>query len=85
MCLVALAELSLALWFYPARTIAILGLAGVMVVVTWWLWRSLNEPRYRRMSRGECPECGYDLRGSTERCSECGAYFGLGWSWRADE
>lgn len=27
---------------------------------------------YRRMLRNECLTCGYDLRASTGRCSECG-------------
>ena len=27
----------------------------------------------RRREQGLCAECGYDLRGSTGRCSECGA------------
>lgn len=30
-----------------------------------WVYRS-------RIARGECPRCGFDLRASAERCSECG-------------
>jgi hypothetical protein len=28
--------------------------------------------RARRISRGCCPQCGYDLRGSAKQCPECG-------------
>ena len=40
-----------------------------------WLWhKSLLLPqRRRRWKQDLCKECGYDLRGSVERCPECGA------------
>jgi hypothetical protein len=59
--------------------------SGRMVVVPYWVvlavgavlvlgkrvvWTSLVRRRRRR--RGWCEGCGYDLRGSGERCPECG-------------
>jgi len=32
--------------------------------------------REKRVTRGLCVRCGYDLRGSSERCPECGAGVG---------
>lgn len=43
------------------------------VVPIWWL---NNHLKYRRrcfrLANGLCPRCGYDVRASGERCSECG-------------
>lgn len=43
------------------------------VLVPWpanWAWVAIR--RKRRFRRGCCPECGYDLRVTPGRCTECG-------------
>jgi hypothetical protein len=52
--------------FIPQCAIALL--LGLLPAAT--LFRLLR--RRRRMKRGLCPLCGYDLRGSPNRCPECG-------------
>jgi hypothetical protein len=36
-----------------------------------WTWRRQRQAEWR-LVHGYCPACGYDLRGSKERCPECG-------------
>lgn len=36
------------------------------------LWAARWHRRRVRIAAGRCPECGYDLRASKDRCSECG-------------
>ena len=35
--------------------------------------RAIARRQLSRLNHGLCPECGYDLRASPERCPECGA------------
>jgi hypothetical protein len=53
----------------PMWAVILLTLALPMRTAT-QLWRARR--RRRRLSAGMCPDCGYDLRGSPERCPECG-------------
>jgi hypothetical protein len=53
---------------YWAVLLAVVAPAGL------WLGRAWRGARVRRRRRmGLCPACGYDLRGTPERCPECGA------------
>jgi hypothetical protein len=50
----------------------IVTLTGILPV-RWWL---LRRRQRERVVTGRCLGCGYDLRGSSGRCPECGAWNG---------
>ena len=38
----------------------------------WWLLRGRRSSKHYRRKHGLCLQCGYDIRGSTNACPECG-------------
>ncbi len=54
---------------WPAFLASVL-LYAVLTFASATAWRSARS--WRRRRRGHCVGCGYDLRGSTDRCPECG-------------
>ena len=64
-------------WFTLGFWVVIVPL-WMFVMVTampplWWLLTAPRVRRRRRIRKGLCPTCGYDLRGSMGACPECGA------------
>ena len=54
--------------------------AIMVLLLAWSLWRLFGPAaqRHRRLRKGQCVSCGYDLRASQGRCPECGAEIGDG-------
>jgi rubrerythrin len=62
---------------WPVLLAFFAGIASLLVLAR--LLSAISNRHYQRLANRQCVNCGYDLRESTERCPECGAYFGLGW------
>lgn len=64
------------IWGLPSevsdRILLIVGAVGIGSMFTLVVLMYFKHRRIHRMSRGLCPDCGYDLR-ATERCPECGS------------
>jgi hypothetical protein len=63
----AMRRFALPIWFV-AVLFALLPMRAAFLMV-----RSTR--RRRRVAKGCCENCGYDLRGSSDRCPECGRAF----------
>ena len=70
-----LLALAMTLIVSPTRVHPRIALLGLLVSATaaWPLRRVyLNARTDRRLAAGLCPCCGYDVRGNSGRCPECG-------------
>lgn len=59
-------EVVFPLWLIPVAVLIPVVMAGIFMALR----------RRRRVRRGLCPACGYDLRASPGKCPECGAASG---------
>ena len=65
----ALSDRHTGFWMFPVPHWA--AALPPAALAAWALW--LARRPARRAARGLCPSCGYDLRGTKDRCPECGA------------
>jgi len=76
---------AIALWMLPWPVLFSILVAIASLFLLARLLSAISDQRYNRIAQRKCPNCGYDLRESKDRCPECGAVFGLGWGGFVDE
>ena len=61
-------------WFASGSVVGSVALAVWLIALPFWLPAQIRaQRREKREQLGMCPQCGYDLRATPDRCPECGA------------
>jgi hypothetical protein len=58
-------------WWLWISDLALLPVLAIIPAI-WAVVLYLESRSWRRIARGQCSRCGYDLRMSSDRCPECG-------------
>jgi hypothetical protein len=59
---------------YVIAAVLVVFAVCILTVTGYDYWHDFKQRRaHRRIGMGLCPNCAYDLRGTPDRCPECGA------------